>query len=234
MATQSITTSSSSGEPHAFPPPENGNDDLTIVLTEDRAAADCDEDDDSSAEYYEFAVPFMDAFEDDTQAFPFGTHSRVASHVTTLQSTTDAAIILSQTNSTTVFVDFGCGVGRVINRVQERFPEATCIGIDCCPGEIDQAIAASNGNGAAYITGDIMEGERIIDEHCRQDLEWKNVVIFMFLIPKMVNSRGFKQLLQGLVEIKGAKVVSYCYHPEKWRIEARDERMNLNLYHGKL
>lgn len=196
---------------------------ITIVHNEDRAT-DCDEDISDD----EYVVPFMDAFEEGPQAFPFGTLSRVASHVTTLPSTTDAALLLSKTNSATVFVDLGCGVGRVINRVKERFPETRCIGIDMWKGEIDQAIAASNGNGAEYVVDDVIKAENIIGE-----VEWNNVVIFIFLIPKMVNSRGFKKLLEGFVD-KGAKVVSYCYHPEKWRIESRDERMNLNLYQGKL
>jgi SAM-dependent methyltransferase len=196
---------------------------ITIVHNEDRAA-DCDED--SSDD--EFVAPFMDAFEDGPQAFPFGTMSRVASHVTTLQATTDAAILLSKTNASTVFVDLGCGVGRVVNRVKARFPGARCIGIDMCEGEIDQAIAASNGNGAEYVVDDVLKAENIIGE-----VEWSNVVIYIFLIPKMVNSRGFKKLLQGFVD-KGAKVVSYCYHPENWRIESRDERMNVNLYQGKV
>jgi SAM-dependent methyltransferase len=196
---------------------------ITIVHNED-IAADCDED--SSDD--EFVAPFMDAFEDGPQAFPFGTMSRVASHVTTLQATTDAAILLSKINASTVFVDLGCGVGRVVNRVKARFPGARCIGIDMCEGEIDQAIAASNGNGAEYVVDDVFKAENIIGE-----VEWSNVVIYIFLIPKMVNSRGFKKLLQGFVD-KGAKVVSYCYHPENWKIESRDERMNVNLYQGKL
>jgi SAM-dependent methyltransferase len=235
MATQSIT---SSGEPSPFQPPQDGDDLSTIVAHNDeKPADDCDDDDDDSSDD-EFHVPFMDAFEDDTEAFPFGTLSRVASHVTTLQSTTDAAILLTKTNSSTIFVDLGCGVGKVINRVQTRFPGARCIGIDMCPGEIDQAIAESNGNGAEYFVDDVMEAEKYIIgrellEGEIRECEWNNVVIFIFLIPKMVNSRAFKKLLQGFVD-KGAKVVSYCYHPEHWRIEARDERMNLNVYQGKL
>jgi SAM-dependent methyltransferase len=196
---------------------------ITIVHNED-GASDCDED--SSDD--EFVAPFMDAFEDGPQAFPFGTHSRVASHVTTLQSTVDAAILLSKTNSSTVFVDLGCGIGRVVNRVKERFPEARCIGIDMCQGEIDQAIAAGNGNGAEYFVDDVFNAENIIGE-----VDWNNVVVYIFLIPKMVNSRGFKKLLQGFAD-KGANLVTYCYHPENWRIESRDERMNVNLYQGKL
>lgn len=201
---------------------------ITIVHNEDRAVADCGDDDEDSSSDDEFVAPFMDAFEDGPQAFPFGTMSRVASHVTSLQSTTDAAILLSKTNSSTVFVDLGCGIGRVVNRVKERFPGARCIGIDMCEGEINQAMAASNGNGAEYVVDDVFQAENIIGM-----VDWNNVVIYTFLIPKMVNSRGFKKLLQGFVD-KGAKVVSYCYHPENWRIESRDERMNVNLYQGKL
>jgi SAM-dependent methyltransferase len=260
------------------PPNTNGDDgdDLTIVQNENRvdmSVADNDhseeeeekhdiiissnnndddnnEDDDEYDEDELFDIPFRDAFEDDTETFPYGTMSRVASHVTTLPSTTDAAILLSKTNSSTIFVDLGCGVGRVVNRVKERVPDiARCIGIDMCPREIDQAIAiaaaaaaaASNspignsGNNSApeFLVGDIFHAEKlIVMENNEEEDDWNNVVLFIFLIPTLVNSRGFQKLLQGFMD-KGAKVVSYCYHPENWRIESRDERMNVNLYQGQ-
>jgi SAM-dependent methyltransferase len=230
MATQSIT---SSGGPSQFAPPQQGDDLSTIVAHNDEKTADCDEeDDDSDSSDDEFHIPFLDAFEEDTEAFPYGTMSRVASHVTTLQSTTDAAIALTQTNASTIFVDLGCGVGKVVNRVQTRFPASRCIGIDLFQAEIDQAVVESHGNGAEYFVDDVMEAEKYISVK-EEVVEWNKVVIFIFLIPKLVNSRAFQKLLQGFVE-KGAKVVSYCYHPEHWRIEARDERMNLNVYQGTL
>jgi SAM-dependent methyltransferase len=264
----SIIPSSDNDESTHFPPQEadddgpqpnnnNGDDnDLTIIvhnenenennediISSSAAADDNDDNDDDNV----FDIPFLDAFEDDTETFPYGTMSRVASHVTTLPSTTDAAIRLSNTNATTIFVDLGCGVGRVVNRVQEQVPGARCLGIDMCPGEIDQAIAMSsnnnnnNNNGVVavkYVVDDVFHAEKhisamMLDDDDDDDDDWNNVVLFLFLIPTLVNSRGFQKLLKGFID-KGAKVVSYCYHPENWRIDARDERMNVNLYQGKL
>jgi SAM-dependent methyltransferase len=153
-------------------------------------------------------IPFSDAFEDDTGTYPFGTLSKTASHVTTLPSTTDAALALSSTAAESIFVDLGCGVGRVANRARET-TDCTTLGIDMCKNEISQAVSAAAGNGAAYVVGDVFDSQRIIEELPGFDKgKWRQVVVFTFLIPTLMNSPKFQALLEGFME-KGAVVVSY-------------------------
>jgi len=178
-------------------------------------------------------APFMEAFEEDTETFPFGTLSKTASHVTTLPSTTDAAVSLSNTTHSTIFVDLGCGVGRVTNRARDT-TGCTAVGVDMCPNEIAQAQELANGNGAIYLVDDVFNAEAVIaalPDFTAAD--WDRVVIFIFLIPTLVNSTKFQALLGALLD-KGAKLVSYCYHPDKWTPHERDERMNVNLYRRSL
>ena len=121
------------------------------------AEMDSDSDSDSEAR----ALPFADAFEADTSTYPYGTLSGMASHVTTQDGTTRAAIQLAALSTRDCFIDLGCGVGRVTNLVA-RTVGCAVVGIDCCEAEVLQARAAATelpeGSGTAmYVTCDIME-----------------------------------------------------------------------------
>ena len=98
------------------------------------AEMDSDSDSDSEAR----ALPFADAFEADTSTYPYGTLSGMASHVTTQDGTTRAAIQLAALSTRDCFIDLGCGVGRVTNLVA-RIVGCAVVGIDCCEAEVLQA-----------------------------------------------------------------------------------------------
>ena len=74
-----------------------------------------DSDSDSEANFW----PFQGAYEEDTNTYPYGTLSAVASHVTTQDATSRAAMELAgmHEGSSALFVDLGCGIGRVSNLV---------------------------------------------------------------------------------------------------------------------
>ena len=59
---------------------------------------ECDED---------AVFPFSDAFEEDSNTFPYGTHSAVSSHAVTLAGPTRRLVELLKVNETNFFVDLG-------------------------------------------------------------------------------------------------------------------------------
>ena len=190
------------------------------------AEMDSDSDSDSEAR----ALPFADAFEADTSTYPYGTLSGMASHVTTQDGTTRAAIQLAALSTRDCFIDLGCGVGRVTNLVA-RTVGCAVVGIDCCEAEVLQARAAATelpeGSGTAkYVTCDIMEMPAVMES---QGFAPDRLCIYMHLIPKQVARQELREMLEPWV-LRGARVITSVYHPPYWEPAECDETYNLNLY----
>ena len=187
--------------------------------------------DDESCYVSDTPFPFCDAFEEDTGTFPFGTLSAIASHVTTLPATSDAAALLARLKQGDTFVDLGCGVGRVVERVAATVgKDCRCVGVDMCEGEIE--VAREVGGRGEYHVDDVFNAEAVIKGEGGGEVEWERVVVFIFLIPKLVNSREFKKMLHSFIE-RGARVVSYCYHVDGWKVSQRERARPLQLNHSQ-
>ena len=168
--------------------------------------------------------PFRDAFEDDVGTFPYGTHTATASHVVTQNSVTLEMIKIADVGPETFFVDIGCGIGRVSNLVAQT-SKCQVLGIDISEDQILQAQNnASPDSDTRYVACDMY---KLNDEI--QGVSSDRLVIFMYLIPKMINSRETRKLLEPHIR-SGAKVVTSVYHPEFWNPSARSETFNLNVY----
>ena len=195
-----------------------------------------DSDSDSEANFW----PFQGAYEEDTNTYPYGTLSAVASHVTTQDATSRAAMELAgmHEGSSALFVDLGCGIGRVSNLVAATV-RCPVLGIDCCEAEVLQARidarALPEGSGAAtYLTCDLMDMTQEL-ENLGFSLEGggggksNGLVAYIHLIPKQVARPELRAMLEPWMR-KGARVITSVYHPPYWQPARRDGTFNLNLY----
>ncbi|KAH8071228.1 thiopurine S-methyltransferase [Aureococcus anophagefferens] len=187
------------------------------------AAAQDSSDSDDEAHFW----PFAEAFEDDTQTYPYGTLSAVASHVTTPRETALAAARLGDVARDDVFVDLGCGVGAVTNLVHATVGCA-CLGIDCCEAEVAAARRAAappvDGHAATYVTCDLFDMPRHV-----AGVEAARLVVYMHLIPKLVCRSEVRDLLEPYVRA-GARVITSKYHPDYWRAARTDGTLDLRRY----
>ena len=187
------------------------------------AAAQDSSDSDDEAHFW----PFAEAFEDDTQTYPYGTLSAVASHVTTPRETALAAARLGDVARDDVFVDLGCGVGAVTNLVHATVGWA-CRGLDCCEAEVAAARRAAappvDGNAATYVTCNLFDMPRHV-----AGVEAARLVVYMHLIPKLVCRSEVRDLLEPYVRA-GARVVTSTYHPDYWRAARTDGTLDLRRY----
>mmetsp|Transcript_63726 Transcript_63726/g.109435 ORF Transcript_63726/g.109435 Transcript_63726/m.109435 type:complete len:211 (-) Transcript_63726:69-701(-) len=188
-------------------------------------------------DYYDESsvFPFNDAFEEDSETYPYGTLTAVASHVTTLSGTTLRLIEVLALSNRNFFVDLGCGIGRVTNLVAET-AECPCLGIDNCEGEV---LAAQTAHAASiesrearnlttgvakYVTCDLMD--MIVHLEGVPPLQ---IVIYIHLIPKQVARPELRAMLEPLL-VGGARVVTSVYHPPYWLPSISDKTYDLNFY----
>ncbi|GMH70145.1 hypothetical protein TrLO_g437 [Triparma laevis f. longispina] len=177
------------------------------------------EEDNSADEAYEF--PFGDAFEEDTNTYPYGTFSAVASHVCSPRLVALAAARLGQVDDQTLFVDLGCGIGAVSNLVGREFG-CRVVGVDCCEAQLVEARLAAPPR-ARYLCCDLFA----LPEHVA--VTEADLVFYIYLIPKMVNHVKLRDMLEPYLT-QGARVVTSTYHPDYWHAKATDDTFSLRLF----
>ena len=90
-----------------------------------------DESDDSGV----WQPPFAEVEDENGNTpFPVGTLSEISSHVKTTVSTTKKMIDFLKLDSSSVFIDVGCGVGAVSNVVAQEV-QCRVLGLDFCENE---------------------------------------------------------------------------------------------------
>ncbi|KAJ1444573.1 hypothetical protein M885DRAFT_552593 [Pelagophyceae sp. CCMP2097] len=167
-------------------------------------------------------LPFADAFEEDSQTYPYGTHSAMASHVRTLRCTALGAAALSSLKASDVFVDLGCGVGAVTNLVA-REVGCDAFGVDICELEVSAARLDAPAN-ATYAVADLLD----LPKHVPLESAPK-LVLYMYLTPTMVTRAELRAMLEIYLE-RGARLVTAIYHPPHWAPASADALLGLNLY----
>jgi SAM-dependent methyltransferase len=96
-----------------------------------------------------------------------------------------------------VFYDLGSGFGGVVIVVAERFPRASCIGIEADP--LKCAIARRRARGRATIT----RGNLLKSDFSDAD------AVYMFLSPLIMKKQEFRDRLKDLKP--GCLIISYCH-----------------------
>lgn len=97
-----------------------------------------------------WAMPFARAFDDETQAFPYGTYGDMAAMVCTPLGTVRRLLEMLEAGgkegegtSSRTFIDVGCGDGAVLNAVAKQHPNWKYVGIDIARKTLDDAGASS-------------------------------------------------------------------------------------------
>merc|ERR1712027_138251 len=181
---------------------------------------------------------FPDAFDEDTQSFPFGTNSLYANPdcTTPVVSVERMLELLKRgrpppdedggADERVHFVDVGCGAGAVTNQVALRMVNWRCTGIDISAKQLDMARSGAKelavSDRVEYRQCDYLDFDSYIDP----DVPPHKMVFYMYIIPRMFNAtlrKKFSALLEA-----GAAVVVWHYFPTDWpHLDTHDERFNM-------
>jgi len=104
----------------------------------------------------EWVMPFAQAFDDETQAFPYGTYGDMAAMVRTplgavrrLLEMLEAGEKEGEDTFSRTFIDVGCGDGAVLNAVAKYHANWKCVGVDIALKTLEDASVASIEEGTA-------------------------------------------------------------------------------------
>ncbi len=197
-----------------------------------------------------WSPPFDDAFEADTETYPYGTLSATSSHVPSMQATYHAAFELAELGPNDVLVDLGCGDGRVVIAAARRGC-AFALGVDCADDQITlayQNLEEARGTSTIaphkvrFEVGDIFAFmdpvvltklvHDAVGEGCGGEQPLRRVVIFFYLIPRVMESPAMQRALTPLLA-QHVRVVTACFHCTAWRRpDKRHSRMDVVLMTG--
>jgi SAM-dependent methyltransferase len=185
-----------------------------------------DESDDSGV----WQPPFAEVEDENGNTpFPVGTLSEISSHVKTTVSTTKKMIDFLKLDSSSVFIDVGCGVGAVSNVVAQEV-QCRVLGLDFCENEIVGAQKAAKDLGVenvvSYVCADMFTLPQLIEE---RGYDLSKTFLYMYLIPKQIGRKELREMCEGLMK-QGAKVVTFTYHPPFWSKHVKDDTYDLRVY----
>jgi len=190
----------------------------------------------------EFVFPLRDAFDCINGIevnVAYGTLSRVSSTVTSPDGVTRRLLQWCPlTAADSLFVDIGCGRGRVVNLIASHVG-CPCIGVDISPTELalarEDAKRAGVDNLCHYCQGDYRTfHDTVVDAAKRSGaVRPRAVCVYFYLIPQMINNRALRDEVIRLLEsdVVDATVVCWMYLPRDWPyVTVADDRFSLCVY----
>lgn len=187
-------------------------------------------------------APFVDAFDEDTQSFPFGTNSLYANPDCTTPVVSVVKMLElvtggrrhpddedSSADELVHFVDVGCGAGAVTNQVALRMASWRCLGIDFSAKQLEMARSGAEelavSDRVEYRQCDYLDFDSYLDPDVPPD----KMVFYMYIIPRMFNAT-LRNKFSALLEA-GAAVVVWHYFPTDWpHLDTHDDRFNMRVY----
>jgi len=181
----------------------------------------------------EWTAPFQDAFDEATQTFPYGALSKMAPVVASPDGVSRRVVeMVNEASATPVklFIDVGCGQGKVLNHMAVHIGCQT-LGVDISVKELEVAASQACELGVAHLCNYVECDFRAFDTHIPEGVEPKDMVVYMYSIPYMVNHPELRKVMLGLLE-KGATVVTWCHHatPTWPYMKHEDEVFRLRLF----
>ena len=177
--------------------------------------------------------PFHDAETGEYHEDVYGTLSETASTIVSPDGVAQRFLELigeEKLKQIKLFIDIGCGKGRVVNLVAKQVG-CKAVGIDILQAELDVAQQEAATLGVAEQCSYVICDFREFYQHIPKDVEPHEIVCYTYLIPKMVSNR---ELRQRVVEYlaRGTTFVTWSYHaaPEWPHLHCEDTTFNIKVF----
>ena len=130
-----------------------------------------------------------------------------------------------------LFVDVGCGKGRVMTAVAVASPDLNVLGVDILQEELDVAASLSLNLGVADRSNFVICDFRKFTEKIPDEVQPHQIVVYLYLIPKMVSNRDLRQHVVDYLE-RGATFVTWSYHatPEWPYLKDHDSTFGIKVF----
>jgi 2-dehydro-3-deoxyphosphogluconate aldolase/(4S)-4-hydroxy-2-oxoglutarate aldolase len=163
----------------------------------------------------------------------YGTLTATASTITTPHGVARRFLEMigeEKAKSLQLFCDVGCGKGIVVSSVAKSLNQCRAVGIDILAEQLEQASVEAELNGVSDMCTFVQDDFRKFSDHL-QNVDPKNVLVYMYLIPKMVNNRDLRARVEDLIA-QGVTFVTWSYHatPEWSHLLCQDKTYNIKVF----
>ena len=130
-----------------------------------------------------------------------------------------------------LFVDVGCGKGRVMTSVAVASPGLNVLGVDILQEELSVAASAASEHGVADRSKFVICDFRTFTEQIPKEIQPHQIVVYFYLIPKMVSNRELRQHVVDYLE-RGATMITWSYHatPEWPYLKEEDTTFGIKIF----
>ena len=183
----------------------------------------------------EWHPPMMNDETGELHSDVYGTLTETASTITTPEGVSRRFLEMigpEKAKSIHTFLDIGCGKGIVVSTVAKTL-SCKAIGIDILEEQLIQAREETIKNGVEEACTFVCDDFLRFADHVN-DVNPKLLLIYMYLIPKMVSNRELREKVVELIE-KGATFVTWSYHasPSWPELFAEDETFGIKIFQKK-